>query len=74
VSGSLTLSLLDRHAKLHPRGTLAEEQLAARALALCALGRAADARAVVVKLERIAPRSPHLPKIRSACVSSGRGR
>jgi hypothetical protein len=68
------LSLLDRHAKLHPRGALAEEQLAARALALCALGRAAEARAVVVRLERIAPRSPQLPKIRSACASSRRDR
>jgi hypothetical protein len=62
------LNLLDRHAALHPRGALVEEQLAARALSLCALGRAAEARSVSARLERLAPRSPHLPRIRASCT------
>jgi hypothetical protein len=61
------LNTLDRHAQLHPHGTLAEEQLAARALALCSLGRTAEARAVMAKLERVAPRSPHLLRVKSSC-------
>jgi hypothetical protein len=61
------LNTLDRHAQLHPQGTLAEEQLAARALALCSLGRSAEARTAMAKLERIAPRSPHLLRVKSSC-------
>jgi hypothetical protein len=61
------LSLLDRHAQRYPAGTLQQEQLAARARALCALGRAAEAAATARELARVAPGSPYLASVRAAC-------
>ena len=61
------LSLLDRHAQRYPAGTLQQERLAARALALCALGRGAAAAATARELARIAPGSPYLASVRAAC-------
>jgi hypothetical protein len=62
------LELLDAQAARHPRGTLREEQLAARAVALCSLGKRSAARAALAELERIAPRSPQLPRVRASCA------
>jgi hypothetical protein len=62
------LVLLDRHRTLYPLGTLKQEQLVTRVLALCLLGRTSDARAVARELKRAAPRSPHLARIRSSCA------
>jgi hypothetical protein len=61
------LSLLDRHAQRYPAGTLQQERLATRALALCALGRGAEAAAAARELARVAPGSPYLASVRAAC-------
>jgi hypothetical protein len=63
------MRLLDAHEAQFQRGTLYEERLATRVLTLCALGRADAARATAQELERAAPRSPHLPRVRASCVA-----
>lgn len=62
------LALLGRHAQLWPEGVLAEERLATKVLALCALGRVAQARETAGELESLAPASPHLARVRSSCA------
>jgi hypothetical protein len=62
------LALLARHAQLFPAGVLAEERLATRVLALCALGRVSEARETAGELESLAPASPHLTRVRSSCA------
>jgi hypothetical protein len=59
------LSLLDRHAREHPRGQLGEEREAARVLALCRLGRKDEARRAAGRF--LAERSPLAERIKSAC-------
>jgi len=59
---------LDTHAALFREPVLRQEALAARALALCAAGRDADARRVALQLTRIAPRSPHLIRLSDSCA------
>ena len=59
---------LDAHASRFPRGTLYEERLATRVLAMCALGRIDAARLAAQELERAAPRSPHLGRVRASCI------
>jgi hypothetical protein len=61
------LALLDQHAKRYPLGTMQQERLAARALALCALGRGAAAIATAQELMRLAPGSPYLARVRAGC-------
>jgi hypothetical protein len=61
------LALADQHASQFPKGRLLQERLAVRVLALCALGQLAQAHALTQELARIAPRSPHLTRIRMAC-------
>jgi len=63
------LSFAKRHAALYPRGTLRQERLATQILALCGLQRPEEARVLVRELERVAPRSPHLMRIRTSCVT-----
>lgn len=62
------LALLDQHRALYPLGTLQQEQLVTRVLALCVLGRDSEARAAARELKRAAPRSPHLARIRASCA------
>lgn len=62
------LSLLQAHRQKFPASRLVEEQHAARAQALCALGRSAEATAELTRLERIAPQSPHLARVKRACA------
>lgn len=62
------LALTEEHETTFPRGTLRQERLAARALALCALGRPLEAREAARALEEMAPRSPHLMRIRASCA------
>jgi uncharacterized protein HemY len=62
------LSILAQHEERHPRGTLVQERLATRALALCALGRVTAARAAVRTLMRAAPGSPHLSRLQASCA------
>jgi len=52
------LTLLDTHAHFYPRGVLAEEREAERALALAELGRMTEARAVAAAFLRAHPTSP----------------
>jgi hypothetical protein len=63
------LRLLDAHEARFRRGTLHEERLATRVQALCALGHADRARAVAQELQRAAPRSPHLARVRASCIA-----
>ncbi len=66
AAGALTL--LDRYARAYPSGTMEEESLATRALTLCALGRVVAAQDAARRLEAIAPRSPHLVRVRASCA------
>jgi hypothetical protein len=63
------MRMLDAHATRFHRGTLYEERLATRVQALCALGRIDAARSTAQELERAAPRSPHLPRVRASCIT-----
>jgi len=63
------LKLLDVHETRFRRGTLPEERLATRVQALCTLGLVDRARAVARELERAAPRSPHLARVRASCIA-----
>jgi uncharacterized protein HemY len=67
--GAQALRLLDAHEARFQRGTLYEERLASRVLALCAVGRIDAARKTAQELERAAPRSPHLPRVRASCIA-----
>jgi hypothetical protein len=62
------LQALDTHAARFPKAVLRQEALSARALALCAAGRTAEARRAAAQLERIAPRSPHLIRLADSCA------
>lgn len=62
------LEQLDAHAARYPRAALRQEALAARVLALCALGRQAEARRTAAQLARLAPRSPHLIRLADSCA------
>jgi hypothetical protein len=64
------LDLLDAHEAQFSRGTLHEERLATRVQALCASGHTDAARATAEELFRVAPRSPHLTRVRTSCVAS----
>lgn len=66
---TLAMRLLDAHEARFQRGTLYEERLATRVQALCALGRVDAARSTAQQLERAAPRSPHLPRVRASCIA-----
>lgn len=63
---------LDAHAEQYAAPVLRQEALAARALALCAANRPADARRVAAQLARIAPRSPHLIGLADSCALEDR--
>lgn len=61
------LALLDEHATRFPRGALAPERRAARAMALCKQGRSADGRREADALYGADSKSPLAEKIRRAC-------
>jgi hypothetical protein len=61
------LILLDQHAAKFPRGTLAPERRAARAMALCKLGRTAEGRREAEMLYGKDSKSPVAAKIERAC-------
>ena len=61
------LRTLGEHERRFPGGVLAEERMAARVQALCALGRATEARADLARLARAYPQSPHLDRARKFC-------
>ena len=64
------LALLDEHATKFPRGALAEERAGARVLALCDLGRAAEARSAAEAFVRASPQSPLVPRLRASCAGN----
>ena len=61
------LRLLETHRQQFPSGRLVEERRAGRVQALCALGRRSEAESELSKLERAAPRSPHVARAKRAC-------
>jgi hypothetical protein len=61
------LKTLGEHERRFPRGALAEERMAARVEALCALSRGAEARTELGRLSRAYPKSPHLDGARRFC-------
>jgi hypothetical protein len=69
---SAALALLDEHASKFPGGALAEERTAARVLALCDLGRSAEARLAADAFVRKSPQSPLVPRLRGSCASEPR--
>jgi hypothetical protein len=58
------LKALDEHQQKFPSGALTEERRAAKAEALCALGRVAEADAI---LSRLGSKSPHAARARQFC-------
>jgi RNA polymerase sigma-70 factor (ECF subfamily) len=69
---SAALALLDEHASRFPGGALAEERTAGRVLALCDLGRTAEARLAADAFVRRSPQSPLVPRLRGSCASEPR--
>jgi hypothetical protein len=63
------LKALDEHQSRFPRGALGEERRAAKAQALCSLGRMSEGRA---ELARLAPESPALARAKQVCDSRSR--
>ncbi len=61
------LALLDEHAARFPRGTLAPERRATRAMALCKAGRVEEGRRELVALYGGDSKSPMAQKIDRAC-------
>jgi hypothetical protein len=64
---SSALTWLDRHDTEFPRGGLAEEALAARAVATCTLGQVELSQRIVAHFRRRYASSPLLPRVSSAC-------
>jgi len=60
------LKALDEHQSKFPRGALNEERRAAKAQALCSLGRMSEGRA---ELARLAPQSPAAARAKQVCDS-----
>jgi hypothetical protein len=65
--GAGALALLREHARRFPAGALSEERDAARVLALCKVGRVAEARDVASRFLREHPRSPQASRVARAC-------
>ncbi len=62
------LGLLDEGGVAAPGRALTEERAAARAIALCDLGRSAEGRAAAESFAARFPRSPLAPRVRGACA------
>jgi hypothetical protein len=67
--GSAAMVSLHEHARRFPRGALAEEREAAKVLALCAQGRATEARASAAAFVATNPRSPFAAQVRRSCAT-----
>jgi hypothetical protein len=66
------LKVLDEYQRKFPKGLLTEERRAAKAQALCSLGRRSEAQA---ELARLAPQSPAAARAKQVCdASSNAGR
>lgn len=62
------LTVLEEHRRKFPKGALAQERVAARVQALCALGRVDEADRELGVLTRLSPSSPHEGRARAACA------
>jgi hypothetical protein len=62
------LAVLEEHRQKFPNGALAQERIAARIHALCALGRVTEAEAALARLKRVSPGSPQEGRAREACA------
>jgi hypothetical protein len=62
------LGLSTQHSARFPGGVLAQEAAVIRVLALCEMGRAAEAGAIARHLEQTSKRSPHLDRLRGSCA------
>jgi hypothetical protein len=65
---SEALTLLDQQERDFPQGELRQERVAARVVALCAAGRASEARALAASFLARAPRSPLATRMRTICA------
>lgn len=65
---SEALALLDQQDRDFPQGELRQERVAARVVALCAAGRASEARALAASFLAQAPRSPLAARMRTVCA------
>jgi RNA polymerase sigma-70 factor (ECF subfamily) len=63
------LAAFDQHARLYPTGFLAEERSGERVLALCDLGRKADASDAARAFLAAYPRSPLAARVRASCAT-----
>jgi outer membrane protein assembly factor BamD (BamD/ComL family) len=61
------LALLAEHARRFPNGALGEEREATRVLALCALGRTAEARDAASRFFAAFPGGPQSGRVRASC-------
>lgn len=68
--GERALQLLEHHQQRFPSAALSEERTFARVIALCQLGRSAEARAAAEAFLSTAPRSPLVPRLRNSCAFS----
>jgi hypothetical protein len=66
-NAALALAVLNEHERQFRHGQLVQERIAARVRALCALGREAEADALLTQLS---PKSPYGRQSRQACGSS----
>jgi hypothetical protein len=65
---SEALALLDQQDRDFPQGELRQERVAARVVALCAAGRASEARTLAASFLARAPRSPLAARMRTVCA------
>ncbi len=65
------LELIEAHEARFADGALREERVAAKVLALCMVGRSAEARDLGAYFERVFAGSPLLPRVRGSCVGKG---
>lgn len=66
-NAALALMRLDEHAERFRHSQFEEERSAARILALCALDRQAEGRALLGTFTRRFPASPATPRVSAAC-------
>lgn len=69
--GARALATVDEHRRRFPQGALATESSAVRVLALCALGRAAEARVLARAWLASSERSPLANSVRRSCAADG---
>jgi len=61
------LALFDEHARTYPNGVLADDRAVERVIALCDLGRLAEARAAAHDFLTSKPSSPLAARMRASC-------